>query len=406
MAFAAVNNGDRVSAWQFYRQIQEHDPSSPAIDRLMASGRFNFTSEWFGYGKSSLVNYSKGFIDGARQSAGDAVQELWHIVRHPVDSVESGAKSTSNICSRLWTQENLKLLLSPRGLFNALGDAAARLYWSAWEGCKASAARQYGLSADRFEDQKAIHEIAAGRMIGYVAPELILLILSDGTVPFSSAEKAERVAEAAAQTEQCLKDVNLIARSGEFLEDAGRFPKLRGIHWLTDEMWIALKSSSKTAPRLEKIVDHMSIVRGVPGAKGLIASIKGRLHLEDVEGHLFQLQRAASYGKEGKLEEIGRQFTVPVAQPGEPVKFMRGEADLVLKDRTLIDTKYRKRVLDLDQALHKQLLKYDRAVQDGQFAGIRIECNSRVAQQVVDRCNTIRTRGTPIEIVERVDVLQ
>jgi hypothetical protein len=93
---------------------------------------------------------------------------------------------------------------------------------------------------------------------------------------------------------------------------------------------------------------------------------------------------------------------VPIAQPGNPIKMTEGEPDLALKDGTLVETKWRKGTLAWDEQLHKQLLKYDRAVIEGKYKRIRIECNGPVSQQVRDRCKVIADRGSPIEILENV----
>jgi tetratricopeptide (TPR) repeat protein len=399
MALAAAKQGDRPAAWRYYRLIQKHDPASPAIDRLAASKQFSFTGEWFGTGLGSLQNYAKGFGGGVVDWSEDTARGLWEIIRHPIRTVKQAADGIREVLS----PDNLKLLLSPKELASAVGDVAARLYWSAWESCKLSVVREHGLDAEKYEDQQTIHEIAAGRMIGYVAPDLVLLVVSGGAGAAAKLPKAEKVAKAAktvAQTEQRLEKVNQIARSAKFLADAEKYPKLRAIHWLSEGTWEALKASPRTAPRLEQVVEWMSAVRHVPGGEALVKTIAGRLHLDDVEGYIFQLSRAASYAKEEKLAEIGTRFRVAVPLPGKPVKIMLGDADLALKDGILVEVKHRKAALALDDKLNTQLLKYDRAVAEGQFKKVRIECNGPVSQQVKDRCKVIADRGTPFEVIE------
>jgi hypothetical protein len=399
MALASVEANNRAQAWRFYRYVQHQDPSSPELDKLQQTGQFDFRADFFGYGPDSLLNYTKGFGGGALDWGIDSVKGLWQLVRHPIDSVTAMAKVVSEIC----TKENLSLLLSPRELATALGDTAARVYWSAWDACKASAVREYRLDAEDFASQRMIHEIAAGRMIGYVAPELVLLVLSAGVGTAAKVSKAERAVEitkAVGQTEQRLEKVNAIGRSTRFLKDVEQFPLLRRIPWLSEPMWETLKMSPRLSGRLERVVAWMHDVRHIPGAEDLLRSISSRLHLDDVEGYLFQLERAATHARDGKLAEIGRKFHVDVALPGKPVGRILGDADLVLRDGTLVETKLRNAPLALDQSFHKQLLKYDRAVQEGQFKGIRIESNTKVSQAVKDRCNVLASRGTPIEIVE------
>jgi hypothetical protein len=89
MALAAAKSGNRAEAWRHYRRIQRHDPSSSAIDRLADSGLFSFTTDWFGYGASSLLNYSKGFGSGVVGWTVDTVKGLWQLVRHPINTATS-----------------------------------------------------------------------------------------------------------------------------------------------------------------------------------------------------------------------------------------------------------------------------------------------------------------------------
>ena len=74
------------------------------------------------------------------------------------------------------------------------------------------------------------------------------------------------------------------------------------------------------------------------GAQKACETIAARRELEDVEGYMFQFGRAAHHAKEDHLVEIGKVFKVPVALPSRPVKLMRGDADLVLKDGILVET--------------------------------------------------------------------
>lgn len=394
LALAASRYGDRPAAWRYYRLIQKQHPGSSAIDRLDASGQFAFTHEWFGTGSESRLNYAKGFASGVV----DWGAEIWELFRHPIRTVREAASAIAEILS----PANLKLLFSPSQLVDTIDDVAAQIFWSSWEACKLSVVREFNLDAERFEDQQAIHEIAAGRMIGYVAPDLVLLVLPGG--PFakllSKSEKSAKAAKTIGQTEQKLEKINQIARSGKFLADAKTYPKLRSIHWLSEGAWEALKASDKVASRIEQVVEWMSAVRHIPGAENLVKTIVGRLHLDDVEGYLYQLSRAAVHAREEKLTAIGKKFRVGVALPGKPVKIMLGDADLVLKDGILVETKYRKAALVLDEELNTQLLKYDRAVAEGQFKKVRLECNGPISQQVKSRCDVIATRGTPIELVE------
>jgi len=413
IASAAARAEDRSEAWKYLRQIQKHDPSSPAIDRLTESGRFNFTYEFFSYGPRSLWRYTKGFGSGVLGWTVDTVNSLWHLVRHPIDSVKSMAYGIKRICSR----ENLELLLSPKRLTSALGSVIARQYWSAWEACKLSAAREFDLNADLYQDQQAIHEIAAGRMFGYVAPDLVVLILSAGA---GSAVKATEAAEAAEsigavaktaetanaclQTEERVQKVNQIGRSATFISDAENFPRLCNVYWLTEDTWEAIKTCPRVTSRMESFVEWMSIVRDVPGAERLVKTIASRRQLADVEGYVFQLERAAAYAKDDKLAEIGHRFTVTVRQTGRPVKVMIGDADLVLKDGTLVETKFRNGALALGEKEHVQLLKYDRAVKEGKFKKILVDCNGRVGQSFRERCETISDGGAVIEIIENTSI--
>ena len=398
MALAAAKNGNRPEAWRFYRRIQKHDPASAAIDHLNDTGLFNFA--WFGYGPRSPFHYSKGIGSGVLGWAEGVVKSVWHLVWHPIDSVTSVATGIAEICS----PKNLRLLLSPKELTTAVGGKVARLYWSGWEACKLSAVREFDLNLDRFEDQQEIHEIAAGRMFGYVAPDIVIIVLSAGGGAALEASQVENIEEATelVKTEQRLEEVNEIGRSAEFLSDTQELPHLRKISWLTDELWQTLKASPKIVSRKKEFVECMNACHDIPGAEKLVQTIAGRLDLSDVEGYIFQLQRAAKYAKEDKLAEIGSRFKIEVALPDKPVKSMIGDADVVLKDGTLIETKWRANGLALDESLHKQLIKYDRAVKEGKFTKVRIECNGTVSQKVKDRCDQIRSQGTSIEIIENL----
>ena len=106
------------------------------------------------------------------------------------------------------------------------------------------------------------------------------------------------------------------------------------------------------------------------------------------------------YARDRRLVEIGKGFHVDVPLPGRPVKRMKGDADLVLKDGTLIETKFRSAPLVLDPDLNIQLIKYNRAVSQGTFTRTLLECNTKVSQAVKDRCSVLASLGKPIEIVE------
>ena len=56
----------------------------------------------------------------------------------------------------------------------------------------------------------------------------------------------------------------MMGRSAEFLGDVDQFPLLRGIYWLSDSMWDALKASPQLNARLERPVGWMHDVRYVP----------------------------------------------------------------------------------------------------------------------------------------------
>ncbi len=397
LAVASARTGDKANAWRFYRTIEQANPSGPAMRRLSDSGLFGFTSDFFGYSPKSLLNYARGAKDGAIDWGEGSLKGLWNLVRHPVDSVTSFAGGVAKIFSK----ENLKLLLSPAVLVSKLGDVAARVYWFAWESCKDSVAREYELDVNEFGAQQQLHEIAAGRMVGYVAPDLILLVLSAGAGVAAKARDAARVAEvvaATARAEEGIEKVSLIGRSATFLHDAEALPALRKVAWLEDRTWEMIRVSPRLEGRLEKVAGWISDIRDIPGAKGLVKCIVDRLHLLD-EGYLFQLDRAAEYARKDELAEIGRWFNVDVSLPGKPVRRMWAEADLELKDRTLVETKFRSSPLNLDEKLHVQLEKYNRAVTDGQFTRIRLECSATVSKAVRDRCSMLTS---PVEIVENI----
>ncbi|HMP18449.1 MAG TPA: hypothetical protein PKD72_15595, partial [Gemmatales bacterium] len=174
----------------------------------------------------------------------------------------------------------------------------------------------------------------------------------------------------------------------------------------SDTSWEVLKSSSRVSPRIEHIVDAMHSIRHVPGAHNLVKTIVSRIHLEDVDGYLFQLSRAGNYAKENNLAEIGARFRISVTLPNKPVKIILRDADLVLKDGTLIEMKHRYTALTLDEKLNVQLLKYDQAVTDQQIKRIVIECNTTVSKAVKDRCEVIKARGTPIEVRESIPYIK
>ena len=190
------------------------------------------------------MNYAKGTIGGVKDWGVDALNDAWRFLQHPIESVTS----TFSTATRLFTKENLDLLFSPTKMSQALGDVASRIYWAAWDSCKESVIREYDLNPDDYRSQQAIHEIAAGRMLGYVAPDLVLLALSAGagaTAKMSKAGKVMEVSEAIANTELKMEKINEIARSARYLEDVKQFPLLRRIEWLTEPMWEALKKSPR-----------------------------------------------------------------------------------------------------------------------------------------------------------------
>jgi hypothetical protein len=237
-------------------------------------------------------------------------------------------------------------------------------------------------------------------MVGYAAPDLILLALSGGAGEALDAERGAELITATQRAEEGIEEVNLIGRTPAFLKDAETVPDLRRIAWLDDATWEALKGSSRMAGgRLEQAVGLICGVRNVPGAREIVDCIVSRLHLPDVEGYLFQLERAAEYEREGTLASIGQRFHIDVVLPGKPVRRMLAEADLALTDGTLVETKFRAAPLSLDDGLHTQLLKYDRAVAEGKFSRIRLECNNDISQAVRDRCSVL---GSTVEIAQRV----
>ncbi|HMO35416.1 MAG TPA: hypothetical protein PKA06_05180 [Gemmatales bacterium] len=405
LALAAAYQGNKPAAWQYLRLIQKHNSGSAAIDRLINTGLFSFISDWFGTGFSSLSNYTKGFGGGIVDWCKDFARGIWGFICYPLDTmsdVYAGIK-------QIFTPENLSLLLSTTKLLSAICDFAANVYWSAWESCKLSVTREYRLNPEKYEHQRDIHEIAAGRMLGYVAPDLALIILSGSATAGTKMDKvakASQLTRAGAQVELQIEKVNQIARSASFLSDAEKYPKLRSISWLSDTSWEVLKSSSRVSPRIEHIVDAMHSIRHVPGAHNLVKTIVSRIHLEDVDGYLFQLSRAGNYAKENNLAEIGARFRISVTLPNKPVKIILRDADLVLKDGTLIEMKHRYTALTLDEKLNVQLLKYDQAVTDQQIKRIVIECNTTVSKAVKDRCEVIKARGTPIEVRESIPYIK
>ena len=395
LALAAAEAGNRAAAWRFLNQLERKHPTSPAIDRLRSSPKFEFQYGFFGAGPKSLQNYAKGFGSGVVGWSVDLVKGLGSILRHPIDSVVGTAKAIAELCR----VENLRKLLSPKEMAQSCGAAAAGLWFSAWDSCKRSAAAQYGLDLDRFEDQQSIHEIAAGRMFGYVAPDLALLAVGGGAV---AAERVAQAAEATSRAEKALKVVSELGRSEEYFKDLERFKRLGEITWLSDGAWRALKAAPSVANKLESVVEDIHAIRNVPGAqwfveKRVIARLKGAS-----EGELFHLKRAGHWASKGKLAGIERQFEVVVDLPGKPVSLMSGWADLVLKDETLVEVKYRSIPLALDEAFQKQLLKYRRAVQEGQFKKVLIECSTGVSRSVKERCSTLFGSSIPYEIVESV----
>lgn len=379
LAMSSARAGDKADAWRFYRLVEEVDPGGASMQRLTDSGQFAFTRNFFGYDQHSLLNYARGAKDGVIDWGTDALKGLWHLVRHPVDSVESFAGGVAQIFSK----ENLGLLLSPTVMASKLGTVAARVYWAAWESCKNSAAREYALDVNDFGAQQKIHEIAAGRMVGYVAPDLILLVLSVGGGAAAKAADVEKAVEGAAEG---IEKANQIARSAAFLDDARKWPALLKISWLQDETWQLIKRSSRIETRcgFGKVAGWMSDIKNVPGAEALVRCMATRLRLGD-DGYLFQLERAAEYARKNQGARIGRRFHVDVALPGKAVQPMLAEADLELKDGTLVETKFRTSSLAWNEELHLQLQKYNRAVAEGQFKR--------------DRCSVF---PSPVEIVENV----
>ncbi|MDB5326451.1 MAG: hypothetical protein JWM57_2020, partial [Phycisphaerales bacterium] len=196
IAMVSAKRGDKENAWRFYRAVEQVDPGGMAMERLNSSAEFAFANDFFGYGRQSLLNYARGVKDGAIDWGRDSLTGLWQLIRHPVDSVKSFAGAVAQILSK----ENLKLLLSPTILASKLGSVASRVYWSAWESCKRSAVREYSLELNDLGSQQKIHEIAAGRMVGYVAPDLILLVLSAGAGGGGKASEGRKVVVVATAT--------------------------------------------------------------------------------------------------------------------------------------------------------------------------------------------------------------
>ena len=395
LARAAARESDEQSVWHYYSLLEENYPTSENLQRLQALEEFDFTDDFFGYGLDDLKNYSKGFGSGALANVVDTAHSVWQLVRHPIRTIGDVANAVFRICTR----ENLKLLLSPRRLTSALGDSASRLYWNAWNACRASAARQYNLDPDKWEHQRPIHEIAAGRMFGYVAPDLALVLIPVVKGSKTAVDSA-KLARASENIGDRVSEINKIGRSEEFLRELKRFRQLDDVPWPTlEDSWRAFKAHPKWANHLDDIADWIHAIRDIPGAETLVKLAAGRLHLDD--GYLFQLARAAEYAKSRELEAIGRRFHVDVALPGKPVKTILGDADLVLNDGTLVETKLRSGSLGLSE-ISEQLLKYNKAVKDGKFSGVRIECSGRVDQKVYERASELTAQGTRVEIVEQI----
>ncbi|MDB5328329.1 MAG: hypothetical protein JWM57_3898, partial [Phycisphaerales bacterium] len=200
---------------------------------------------------------------------------------------------------------------------------------------------------------------------------------------------------------------NLLGRSARFIEDTKRFSALRRIAWLEERTWELIKASPRLEGRLEKVANWISDIRHVPGAKVFTECMAARLHLVDVEGYLFQLQRAAEYARKDELVAIGKRFHTDVALPGRPIRRITGEADLELRGGVLVETKFRSTPLTLDEGLHLQLLKYDRAVAEGQFKSIRLECNNAVSMAVRERCSMLSNAVDIADnLVENVEPLR
>ncbi len=395
LAKSAAKQNKKPESWRYYSLLEQHHPLSDHFYRLQDLDDFDFTSEFFGHGFADLKNYGKGFGTGVLDNVVDTARALWQVLRHPVKTYEDVKSAVAKIC----TQENLDLLLSPRRLKAVLGDTAAKLFWSAWTACKASAVREYNLDLRNWDHQRSIHEIAAGRMFGYVAPELAMILIPAVKAP-KSAIQASKIAEASEEVGSRVANLNRVSRSADFLSDAKKWPFLEKVSWETlEDSWRALKSHPRWANRLDDVADWIYAIRDIPGAENLVKLAAGRVHIDD--GYLFQLYRAAEYAKKGELKSIGQRFYVDIASPGQPAKLLLGDADLVLKDGTLVETKLRSGSLSLSD-VNKQLLKYNKAIKEDQYKKVRIECSGGVDKKVYERAKELEAQGTPIEIVEHV----
>lgn len=78
IALAAAQAGDKPNSWRFYREIEQTDPGGSSMQRLNDSGRFGFTTDFFGYDRHSLLNYARGLKDGAVDWTNDTVKGIWH----------------------------------------------------------------------------------------------------------------------------------------------------------------------------------------------------------------------------------------------------------------------------------------------------------------------------------------
>jgi tetratricopeptide (TPR) repeat protein len=401
LAHIAQGIGDNAKAWRFYTLLKQNCPNWPGLKEMDASPEFN--PSFFGYGPSSIANYLRGMRDGSVSNVRNSASATYKSIRHPRDTFwEIWAVHS------IFTRDNLLLLFSPSLLTNKIGSVGARAFSKVWGTAIAATAEKYSLDRLSILDQQRLHEIAAGKCIGYVLPDVALIFLTGGLGD---------VTQATDDTAQVADVVSVSKDASQFTEDfdeatrnisAERFgpndittwPELSHIGWMSEETWEGLKSNTLLTQRLSPMLEKIDGVQEIPGIQRLVGRIRSCSNADQMEGHLLELSRAAQYKRDGQLDAIEKPFYVEMTPLGEPVQIRRGEADLALKDGTLVEIKHRRDSLQLDQAFRDQLDRYQRVAKDGKYQRLRIECDAPISQKVRDRCAEIIADGVGVELIE------
>lgn len=403
LATSATKLTDAKAAWRYVRILRDSDPDWMGSASLPSEASLEL--QFFGYGPASVKNYATGVRDGGWGSVKDTASTLWGMVTHPIKTAED----LINAVKAIFTKDNLELLLDPKKLAEVAKSTVATEVRAIWSAAKERTAKRHKLDADKYEHQQELHEIAAGYLVGYAGAEVAQILIPVGAAIKLGKRSADAVlgAEQIAYLATKLEELRIAKVWEESLEALKRFPSLRRIPFMTPEILAVFESTPFIAKRLPQIIKDVEAIKEVGGAERLVSYIKNGVKsgkLEKVEGHVFELSRAADYARRGKKVELQKQFKLLLAEPGKPVRLVRTIPDLVLDGDTLVEAKYRSGPLNLDKHLERQLRKYREAVKQGMYKRVRLEVSGSVGQSVRDRCAEIM-KDIPFEIADNLQAV-